>query len=128
MKNPNCVDSSSSRAMRSVAGANVRGGSSSVPHILILDAAELEQISKNWGVQFADCLITDRRWPTCNQPAAIRAAGLVVDRAITGIVAILDGGADFKPHTRMMAETIHTAFWNSMPSLNRKGKSDAPTA
>jgi hypothetical protein len=31
-------------------------------------------------------------------------------------VAILDSGDDFKPHTKMMAETIHTAFWNSMPN------------
>jgi hypothetical protein len=79
-------------------------------------------------VQFADCLITDRRWPACNQPAAIRAAGVVVERAIIGIIALLDSGADSKPQTKMMAETIHTAFWNSMPSFNRKGKSDAPTA
>jgi hypothetical protein len=85
----------------------------------MLDADELEQLSTIWGAQFADILITDRRWPTCNQPEAIRAAGLVVDRAIIGIVAILDGGADFKPHTRMMAETIHTAFWNSMPNFKQ---------
>src|ERR1035437_3610648 len=103
MKNLNCVDSLS-RAMRSVARANVRDGSS-VPHILILDAAELEQISEIWGAQFADILITDHRWPTCNQPAAIRASGFVVERAITGIVAILDSGDDFKPHTKMMAAT-----------------------
>jgi hypothetical protein len=86
----------------------------------MLDPIELEQISEIWGVQFADCLVTDRRWPTCNQPAAIRAAGLVVDRAIIGIVAILDSGADFKPHTKMMAETIHIAFWNSMPNTAKK--------
>jgi hypothetical protein len=90
----------------------------------MLDAAELEQISEIWGVQFADCLVTDRRWPTCDQPAAIRAAGLVVDRAIVGIVAILDGGADFKPHTKMIAETTRAAFWNSMP----KGQSNAPAS
>ena len=86
----------------------------------MLDPVELEQISEIWGVQFADHLITDRRWPTCNQLAAIRAAGLVVDRAIIGIVAILDSGDDFKPHTKMMAETIHTAFWNSMPNTAEK--------
>jgi hypothetical protein len=84
-----------------------------------LDQAELKRIAETWGVQFADCLIADRRWPTCNQPSAIRAAGFVVERAITGIVAILDSAADFKPHTKMMAETIHTAFWNSMPGFNR---------
>jgi hypothetical protein len=86
----------------------------------VLDPVELEQISEIWGVQFADILITDRRWPTCNQPAAIRAAGLVVERAITGIVAILDGGEEFKPHTKMMAETIHTTFWNSMPKFRQE--------
>jgi hypothetical protein len=125
MKNLNCVDPSCAMR-RSVAGANmgVRGGSS-VPHIPI-DAAELEQISENWGVQFADRLITDRRWPTCNQPAAIRAAGLIVERAITGIVAILNSGDDFKPHTKMMAATINTAFWNSMPHAGKKGTSIAP--
>jgi hypothetical protein len=92
----------------------------------MLDAAELEQISEIWGAQFADILITDHRWPTCNQPAAIRAAGFVVERAITGIVAILDSGDDFKPHTEMMAATINTAFWNSMPNAGKKRKSDAP--
>jgi hypothetical protein len=56
------------------------------------------------------------------QPAAIRAAGLVVDRAITGIVAILNNGADFKPHTKMMAETTCAAFWNSMPAGSKKGQ------
>jgi hypothetical protein len=126
MKNLNC-DDSSSRAMRSVAGANVRGGSS-VPHILILDAAELEQISEIWGAQFADTLIADRRWPTCNQPAAIRAAGFVVERAITGIVAILDSGGDFKPHTKMMAETTRAAFWNSMPDAGKECQSNAPAS
>jgi hypothetical protein len=125
MKNSNCVDSSSPSRNGSVAGANVRGGSSA-PHIL--DAAELEQISEVWGAQFADVLITDHRWPTCNQPAAIRAAGVVVDRAITGIVAILDSGEDFKPHTKMMAETTRAAFWNSMPNAGKKGKSDAPAS
>jgi hypothetical protein len=90
----------------------------------MLDPVELEQISEIWGVQFADCLITDRRWPNCNQSAAIRAAGLVVDRAIAGIVTILDSGADFKPHTKMMAETTRAAFWSAMP----KGKSNAPAS
>ncbi len=86
----------------------------------MLDAAELEQISVIWGTKWADVLITDQGWPTCNQPAAIRAAGLIVERGITGIVAILDSGDDFKPHTKMMAETIHTAFWNSMPNTAKK--------
>jgi hypothetical protein len=116
MKNPNCVDSPS-RAMRSVAGANVRGGSS-VPHIPI-NAAELERISENWGAQFADVLITDHRWPTCNQPAAIRAAGVVVERAITGIVAILNSGDDFRPFTKMIETTTRAAFWNSLPNPER---------
>jgi hypothetical protein len=125
MKNLNCVDSSPSRN-GSVAGPNVRGGSS-VPHMLI-DAAELEQIAENWGAQFADVLITDHRWPTCNQPAAIRAAGLVVDRAITGIVEILDSGDDFRPHTKMMAVTTRAAFWNSLPNPGKKGQLNAPVA
>jgi hypothetical protein len=85
----------------------------------MLDAVELEQISENWGRQFADILITDRRWPKCNQPAAVRAAGIVVDRAVIGIAAILDSGADFKPHTTMMAQTIRSAFWASMPPKTR---------
>lgn len=86
-----------------------------------LDQAELKQIAEIWGAQFADCLITDRRWPTCNQPAAIRAAGLVVDHAITGITAILDGGDDFRAHTKMMAQTTRAAFWNSMPNFGERG-------
>jgi hypothetical protein len=122
----NCVDPS--RAMRSVAGAPNVGGGSSVPHIPLIDAAELEQISEIWGAQFADILITDHRWPTCNQPAAIRAAGVVVERAITGIVAILDSGDDFRPHTKMMAATTRAAFWNSVPNPGKKGKLHAPTA
>jgi hypothetical protein len=91
----------------------------------MLEAAELEQISENWAAQFADILITDQRWPTCNQPAAIRAAGFVVDRAITGIVAILDGSDDFKPHTKMIAATTRAAFWNSVPNPGRKGQLNA---
>jgi hypothetical protein len=93
-----------------------------------MDRTELRVISERWGAQFADALITDRRWPACNQPAAIRAAGMVVERAIIGIVAILDTGDDFKPHTKMMAATVHAAFWNSMPSPGKKGKENAPTA
>jgi hypothetical protein len=88
----------------------------------MLDQAELKQIAETWGTQFADCLIADRRWPTCNQRAAIRAAGFVVELAITGISAIIDSGDDFKPHTKMMAETMHTAFWNSMPNPGKKGQ------
>jgi hypothetical protein len=88
----------------------------------MFDAVELEQISEIWGAQLADSLIADRRWPTCNQPSAIRAAGFVVERAITGIAAILDSGDDFKPHTKRMAETMHTAFWNSMPNPGKKGQ------
>jgi hypothetical protein len=113
-------------------GEVVRSGSPG-PHIFssgdaALDPAELEQISKIWGIQFADRLITDHRWPACNQAAAIRAAGLVVERAITGIVAILDSGDDFRPHTAMMAATINTAFWNSMPHAGKKGTSIAPAS
>ena len=87
----------------------------------MLDPVELEEMSEIWGTQFADCLITDRRWSTCNQPAAILAAGFVVERAITGIVAILDSGDDFKPYTKMMAETIHTAFLEFDAESRREG-------
>ena len=52
----------------------------------MLDPVELEEMSEIWGTQFADCLITDRRWSTCNQPAAILAAGFVVERAIRAVV------------------------------------------
>jgi L-fucose mutarotase/ribose pyranase (RbsD/FucU family) len=76
---------------------------------------ELEQISKIWGAQFADCLITDARWPSCNQTAAVVAAGAVVKSAIDGIARILDVG-DFAPHIEMMSTTMHNAFWDSMPS------------
>jgi hypothetical protein len=91
---------------------------------LMLNSTELEQISQVWGVRFADILITDRRWPTCNQPAAIRAAGSIVERTIADIVAILDVGDDFKPHTKMMARTIHFAFWNSMPGAGARDALD----
>ena len=87
----------------------------------MLDAVELEQISVIWGTQWADILITDRRWSTCNQSAAIRAASLIVERGITGIVAILDSGDDFGPHTKMIAATTRAAFWNSVPTPGKKG-------
>jgi hypothetical protein len=123
----------SSRAIRPVAGEKLCGPDHPARTYfeaknLMLDPVELEQISEIWGVKFADSLITDRRWPTCNQPAAIRAAGIVVERAITGIVAILDSGGDFKPHTKMMAETTRAAFWNSMPDAGKDGQSNAPAS
>jgi hypothetical protein len=104
------------------------GGVAGVRPCDLLDQAELRQLAETWGTQFADCLIADARWPTCNQPAAIHAAGLVVDRAIIGIVAILDSGDDFKPHTAMMSRTIHTAFWSAMPSSSKKENRNAPTS
>jgi hypothetical protein len=91
----------------------------------MLDAAELEQISEIWGLQFAEALIADRRWPTCDQPRAIRAAGVIVERAICEIVATLNTGDDFRPFTEMMAVTISGAFWNSMPKGFAPGRSAA---
>jgi hypothetical protein len=76
--------------------------------------AELEQLAETWGTEFADCLIADRRWPSCNQAAAVVAAGAIVKFAIARIARILDVG-DFAPHTEMMSATMHNAFWNSMP-------------
>jgi hypothetical protein len=76
-----------------------------------LDAAELEQISEIWGMQFAEALIKNPRWSTCDQPEAIRAAGVIVKHAIREIVATLDRGDDFRPHTTMMAQTISGSFY-----------------
>jgi hypothetical protein len=91
----------------------------------MLSAAELEQIAEIWGVQFAETLIADRRWPRCDQPRAIRAAGVIVERAIGEIVATLNTGRDFQPFTAMMAETISKSFWDSMPKGFAPGRSAA---
>jgi L-fucose mutarotase/ribose pyranase (RbsD/FucU family) len=105
------------------------GATTLVPHLLqkrnpedmSLDQAELKQIAETWGTQFADCLIADARWPSCNQAAAVVAAGAVVKSAIGGIARILDVG-DFAPHTEMMSATMHNAFWDSMPNPGKKNR------
>lgn len=81
----------------------------------MFDELELEQISQTWGFQFADALMSDRSWPTCDQQSTIRAAILVVDHAITGIVAILNEGPDFRPHLEMIARTTRSSFRSSLP-------------
>jgi hypothetical protein len=92
-----------------------------------LDQAELKQIAEIWGTQFADCLVTDARWPACNQAAAVVAAGAIVKNAIDDMARILDVG-DFAPHIAMMSATTNLAFWNSMPGFGTKGKSNAPAS
>lgn len=86
---------------------------------LVLSEAELGQIAKIWGTAWADCLITDARWPFCNQSAAVIAAGAIVEKAIDGIIRILHG-ADFAPHVEMMSVTMRETLWNSMPSFAQR--------
>jgi hypothetical protein len=129
----NCVRRSSCAGRPVAGGKAVRAGSSPARtyaeatwvvgndgEIEALDPDELEQLAEIMGTEYADCLITHPRWPTCNQPAAIRAAGHGVDLGIAGIVAILNGAADFRPHTAMMSTTIRNAFWNSLPICSKK--------
>jgi hypothetical protein len=101
----------SSRAVRPVAGEKLRGPDRPA-RAYFFD--ELEQLSKIWGMQFAEALITDPRWPTCDQGEAIRAAGVIVKRAIREIVATLDRGEDFRPHTTMMARTVSGSFYGEL--------------
>ena len=79
-----------------------------------LDAAELFFLSETWGLQLADAMICDPRWPICDQPNTIRDARRIVDRAIVLIVATLDESADFRPHTPLMAAAIRDAFEASL--------------
>jgi hypothetical protein len=87
-----------------------------------IDADELREISKNWGTQWADALIADRRWPRCDQKVVVAKAGAIVGLAIAGIAAILSEGDDFKPHLKMISSTVHDSFWNSMPSIGIGGR------
>ncbi len=85
-----------------------------------LDSGELKFIAQFWGEQYADALIASPRWPRCNQSSAIAAAEAIVRTAITDVAAILDGGADFKPHIRMMSAATWRAFQDSMPGQKKK--------
>src|SRR5258707_7670936 len=78
--------------------------------VVSLDSGELKFIAQFWGEKFADALITHPRWPRCNQSRAIAAAEAIVRTAITGVAAILDEGADFRPHLTMISATTWGAF------------------
>ncbi len=80
-----------------------------------LDPGELKFIAQNWGHGLADALITDPRWPRCNQNRAITAAEAVVMTGIKSVAAILDDGGDFGPHVKMMSAATWFAFQSSMP-------------
>jgi hypothetical protein len=86
------------------------------PSSSFLLGAELKQISEGWGEELADALISDKRWPMCDQLAAIRTAASIMDQAVARIVAILDASVEFREHTPAMAITLRAAFWNSMPN------------
>jgi hypothetical protein len=86
-----------------------------------LSRVELTRFAESLGTQWADALITDPRWPSCNQAAAIVAAGAVVDRTASEIANILDGIA-FAPHAAAMSATMRSAFWDSMPPLTAVGQ------
>jgi hypothetical protein len=87
---------------------------------------DLKLIAERWGTTYADNLISDRRWPRCNQNVAIAAVEAIVRTAIIDVAAILSAGEDFKPHIKMMSAATWCAFQSSMP--NRKGRSSAPIA
>jgi hypothetical protein len=84
-----------------------------------LDPDDLKLIAESWGTKYADYLIGDLHWPTCRQNAAIVAAEAIVRTAIIDVAAILNAGADFRPHIKMMSAATWSAFQNSMPT--RKG-------
>jgi hypothetical protein len=90
-----------------------------------LDPDDLKLIAERWGTTYADNLISDPRWPTCRQDAAISNVEAILRTAIIDVAAILSAGADFKPHISMMAAATWCGFQNSMPS---RGKSNAPIA
>jgi hypothetical protein len=85
-----------------------------------LDSGELKFIAQIWGEEFADALIANPRWPRCNQSRAIAVAESIVRTAITGVAAILDEGADFRPHVKMISATTWCAFQDSMPGKKQK--------
>src|SRR6059036_521849 len=91
--------------------------------IMSIESDELKFIAQVWGEEFADALIADPRWPRCNQNSAIAAAESIVRTAITSVAAVLNDGADFRPHVRMISATTWCAFQESMPIVDeRKGK------
>jgi hypothetical protein len=81
-----------------------------------LDPDDLKLIAEGWGATYADKLIGDPHWPTCRQNAAIVAAEAIVRTAIIDVAAILNTGADFRPHIKMMSAATWRAFQNSMPT------------
>jgi len=85
-----------------------------------LESDELKFIAQFWGERYADALIANPRWPRCNQSRAIVAAESIVRSAITGVAAILDEGADFRPHIGMISATTWGAFQDSMPGKKKK--------
>jgi hypothetical protein len=84
-----------------------------------LDPDDLKLIAERWGTTYADNLISDPRWPTCRQNAAITAVEAIVRTAIVDVAAILNTGVDFRPHVKMMSAATWCAFQNSMPSRKR---------
>jgi hypothetical protein len=82
---------------------------------ICLDSDDLKLIAERWGTTYADNLISDPRWPTCRQNAAIAAVEAIVRTAIVDVAAILNTGADFRPHVKMMSAATWCAFQNSMP-------------
>ena len=88
--------------------------------VVSLDSGELKFIAQFWGEKFADALITHPRWPRCNQHNAIAAAEAIVRTAITDVAAILNTGADFRPHVKTMSAATWRAFQNSMPNMEGK--------
>jgi hypothetical protein len=91
-----------------------------------LDPNDLKLIAERWGTTYADNLIGDPRWPASRQNAAVVAAEAIVRTAIIDVAAILNTGADFRPHVRMMSAATWLAFQNSMPSKKVRS-SNAPT-
>jgi hypothetical protein len=92
-----------------------------------LDSGYLRLVAESWGATYADNLISDARWPTCRQNAAITAVESILRNAIMDVAAILSTGEDFKPHIDMMSAATWSAFQNAMPNPARRNI-DAPTA
>jgi hypothetical protein len=87
-----------------------------------LDPDDLKLIAEGWGATYADNLISDPRWPTCRQDAAISNVEAILRTAIIDVAAILNAGADFRPHVNMMSAATWFAFQNSMPNAGKKGQ------
>jgi hypothetical protein len=83
-----------------------------------LDPADLRLWADFYGARFADTLVSDPRWPRCNQYAAMRRAEVIVRRAICGMAAILDSGdADLATHVPIIASTMLQAYQASLPGI-----------